>query len=64
MSSAKWRPFCLGLNVLNSHPVADTYMKLRAWSTLGGFDIVVNSCCDSAAIIHDFPLSRELIYYQ
>ena len=33
MSSAKWRPFCLGLNVLTLAP-CDAIRHIRAWSTL------------------------------
>ena len=32
MSSAKWRPFCLGLNVLKHHLISDMWTILRVYT--------------------------------
>ena len=51
MSSVKWRPFCLGLNVLNVIPLIHNSLwhcgviwRRRSWSTF----VQVMACCQTA----------------
>ena len=39
MSSGKWRPFCLGLNVFNTRRPGDAYAHEENCSTIGSGDV-------------------------